>query len=49
MKKGLTLDKSFKKTFGEKEDKFDESKSSKNFKSQPNWQSKVSPGKYADK
>ena len=44
MKKGPAPDKSFRKTFGEKKKiNSDESKFSKNFKSQPNWQSTVSP------
>ena len=37
MKKGLALDKSFKKTFGEKEDNSNISEFSKNFKSQLGW------------
>ena len=37
MKKGLALDKSFRKTFEEKEGNSNRSKFSKNSKSQPEW------------
>ena len=36
-KKGFALDKSFKKTFGEKKGNSNRLEFSKNFKSQPNW------------
>ena len=42
-KKGLALNKSFRKTFREKEDNSNRSEFSKNSKSQPSWQSRVSP------
>ena len=43
MKKGLAPDKDSERPSGRKKINFDESKFSKSFKSQPNWQSTVSP------
>ena len=47
--KGFCVDKSFRKTFGEKKDNSNRLEISKNHESQPSWQSRVSPDRYTDK
>ena len=49
IEKGFAPDKSFRKTFGEKEYNSNGSEFSKNLKSQISWQSRVSPDEFTNK